>query len=87
MYVPNSKIKIEIVCDKNTRDVGFKASGVQPGDEKLLLQILMDFARISQTDKFRSELMKRALSKSWYKSKNPNVAPIWRKERGKPLEL
>ena len=80
-----SEVKIELIYDRLTGRAGFRAHGLRTGDEKLLNQLLQEFSLIVSSTGFRDQLIKQAFSKSWYKSKDPNVAPIWRKESGKPL--
>lgn len=79
----NKKISILIVFDKETKQCGFKATGVQPGDEKLINDLLNQFNSISQSSGFKEQLIKQAVTKSVYRSNNLDAAPIWRKESNK----
>ena len=83
MIVPSRKIKIEIVLDTKTQEAGFRVRGVLPGDERLVYQLLGEFGNITKSEAFKKSLINTAFSKKLYKSKDPNVAPIWRRESGK----
>lgn len=78
-----SEVIIQIVYDRISGGARFKTRGLKPGDEKLLYQMLTQFSKIAGSEKFRNRLIKQSFSKSWYKSNNPDVAPIARRSRGR----
>ena len=79
MHVPNAKIKIELVCDRKTRKMGYRIKGVLPGDQPLLLQIFREFSRIAQSDGFTQELIKKAFMQK-RKMLRSSLTELYRKE-------
>ena len=85
MLVKNN-IRLEFVVDRLTGKGKVRVQGLMVGEEKLLESILKNLAKIVNSQRFRDELIKRAFSNRLVKSKDPNVAPIWRREKNLPLE-
>ena len=78
-----STVSLLISYDRITGQGRFKVKGLRAGDELLLKGILEHFSRIAGSEGFRNKLIKESFSKSSYKSKSNDVAPIHRKSSGR----